>query len=52
MSDMQEMAHIVSIFKSLYLRNPSQIEISSILKERKLAREIKPAEEIQLKQLF
>lgn len=38
MTDMQEMVHIISIFKSLYLRSPSQLEVSAILKGRKLAR--------------
>ncbi len=51
LSDMQEMTMIFTQYKNLYLQNPTQAEVSSILKQRKTARSAIPTE-IQLKQLF
>lgn len=45
MSDMQEMAQIVYLFKNLHLRQPTQSELRAIFQERKAVRETKPAEE-------
>ncbi len=39
LSDIQEMTMILAQYKSLYLKNPTQAEISSILKQRKENRE-------------
>ncbi len=52
LSDMQEMTQIYAQYKSLYLKVPTQAELSSILKQRK---EIRNAAEIIIqpaKQLF
>ena len=51
LSDMQEMTYIFTVFKSLYLRNPTQPEISKILKERKAVRNATESTQ-PLKQLF
>lgn len=51
LSDMQEMTMIFSAFKNLYLREPSQPEVSAILKERKQIRNATPPTQ-ELKQLF
>jgi hypothetical protein len=51
MSDMQEMAIIISRFKDLHFRPPTQAEVRAIFQERKAARETKPAEEPKFSQL-
>jgi hypothetical protein len=52
LSDIQEMTMILAQYKSLYLKNPTQAEISSIFKQRKEIRN-SPQNPIQpIKQLF
>ncbi len=52
LSDMQEMTMIFTQYKSLYLRIPTQAEISSILKLRKEIKNAAPTLSQTVKQLF
>ena len=51
-SDMQEMIKILAQYKTLYLKNPTQAEITSILRQRKETRNAAPVQTQTLQSLF